>query len=244
MKSPSCKEIMRNARVQLVGHYHLPMRAFIFTSLILSLIEWPFSRLYDANPYLRQTIILIVVEILITLIHSLFMCGQFRIHMNMVRQKDTTLSDLFWPFRNRPDRYLTAAILLFLLNILGLIPGVGGFLVYYYMHYSIFIAIIGGILSIIAMICIQLRYTFLYLILLDKEDITTLKAMQHAGNLIAGHTGKLIQFYLCFIGYFLLAACSLGIGLLWVYPYYLQSTVSFYRFLTGEEKSSSIDVAA
>lgn len=230
----NCKEILRQARLQLNGHYSLPMRAFIMTFCIATLIEWPFAKMQESSPYLRQTIILCIVEVLISLIGSLFTCGQFRIHLNMSRDKEYSLTDLFWAFRNRPDRILICSVVLLILNIIALIPVIGGYLLYKFAHYSIAIPIIGAIISVTAVVYLQLRYQLIYLVLLDHENITTHDAFKISGGLMTGNLWKFFQLYLSFVGLFFLSACSFGIGLLWVYPYFLQAIVRFYLTITRE----------
>lgn len=54
-------------------------------------------------------------------------------------------------------------------------------------------------------------------------------------ELMNGHKMDLFIFDLSFIGWFILAGITAGIGFLWVGPYYLSAKAKFYRNLAGDK---------
>jgi len=55
-----------------------------------------------------------------------------------------------------------------------------------------------------------------------------------------GKKGKLFLLDLSFIGWFLLCILTLGIGLLWLYPYILTSRAAFYEDVKTAYESGNI----
>lgn len=54
-------------------------------------------------------------------------------------------------------------------------------------------------------------------------------------QLMRGHKMDLFIFDLSFIGWFLLAGMTAGIGLLWIAPYYQTAKANFYRNIAGDK---------
>lgn len=50
-----------------------------------------------------------------------------------------------------------------------------------------------------------------------------------------GHKTELFVLDLSFIGWWLLSIITLGIGFLWLVPYYRQTVANFYRKLAGDQ---------
>lgn len=94
----------------------------------------------------------------------------------------------------------------------------------------------SGIYSYIKQLSLVLSYNIAY----DEPDLTTKQAVEKSQTLMKGNRGNYFVLTLSFIGWALLAALTLGIGLLWLVPYIQVSTVCFYDFL-AEKKSNDSD---
>lgn len=70
-----------------------------------------------------------------------------------------------------------------------------------------------------------------------KEPEPT-EAITKSRELMNGHKWELFVFDLSFMGWNLLACLTLGIGFLWVLPYYNAAHAGFYRALAGERFKS------
>ena len=107
-----CKELKRIARDNLNGNYKIPMGAFLAATLIPLAVELPFSMLQkDAQP-LPVTIMFYVAEFLITLLSMVLSVGILQLHLSLARKKEMTLGMVFYGFKNHPDRYIIAGLLL------------------------------------------------------------------------------------------------------------------------------------
>ena len=90
---------------------------------------------------------------------------------------------------------------------------------------------IGG--EVIAFI-LSLRYSMLFLILLEDNTKGIRQAMRESKALMQGNKGRYFYIMLSFLGWSFLGLLSFGIGFLWIGPYYTQTQVTFYRDITGE----------
>ena len=72
------------------------------------------------------------------------------------------------------------------------------------------------------------------LLLKEHDDLGVIDAYRESFRLMSGNKGRRFYIELSFLGWALLAVCSCYIGMLWLIPYMNQTTVEFYRDLTGE----------
>ena len=85
------------------------------------------------------------------------------------------------------------------------------------------------IISVIWAICLSYYYTLANFIAIENEEMTGLEAVEESRNKMEGKRAKLFLLELSFIGWMILGALSLGIGMLWVIPYIQFATISFYK---------------
>lgn len=94
---------------------------------------------------------------------------------------------------------------------------------------------IGAVLVYVAMIplfifmmFIQLRYTFVLLVVADDPAVRARDAVRRSVSLMKGNYVRLILFSFRFIGWIILSLFTFGIGMLWLYPYLIASYTAFY----------------
>ncbi|KPI53449.1 DUF975 family protein [Clostridioides difficile] len=73
-----------------------------------------------------------------------------------------------------------------------------------------------------------------FLICEDKDNLGVFKAMGASLDMMKGNVLKLFVLNLSFIGWYILAIVTLGIGLLWLIPYVGVTNCNFYRQLLKE----------
>lgn len=82
-------------------------------------------------------------------------------------------------------------------------------------------------------------YSMTAYILKDMMDAghkpSATEAITKSRQLMDGHKTDLFVLDLSFIGWYLLGIITVGIGLLWVVPYYRQTRANFYRNLAGDQ---------
>jgi uncharacterized membrane protein len=232
----SSKELKRIARENLTGHYPIPMGAFIVSSMITLAIELPFSMLQNEYSTTLQVLVSYLARVLISLLSVVLSAGLTKIHLNMARGKEYTSSQLFDCFKKHPDRYLIAGFFLMLLIFVISLPIIGA--AYFYMRRpslpSIVTLLVVGLAGVALIIYIELRFQLLYYVILEHEEMSIKDAFTTAAGLMKGNVGRLFYMLLGFIGLDILCLLSLGIGLLWVAPYQMQTVTLFYLDVIGE----------
>jgi uncharacterized membrane protein len=84
-------------------------------------------------------------------------------------------------------------------------------------------------------------YSMTHYIIADNPDIDFMDALKESEKMMKGHKFRLFKLQLSFLGWFILGALALGVGLIFVYPYYNLAHANFYIDLRGK-KPLIIDV--
>lgn len=90
------------------------------------------------------------------------------------------------------------------------------------------VAILAGIVYMVAAIVLALRYSQTLYVLWDNPGMGPLEAVRRSVAMMRGRKGKLFLLGLRFIGWALLAMLTCGIGFLWLIPYMMISYAHFY----------------
>ena len=218
------KELKRMARETLNQRYHIPMTAFFLSTFITLLIETPFSLSMSDTPSIPQYIITYAAEFLISLIAVILGAGTSYIHLNMARKKEASVKQLFFAFKQHPDRYIGAGLLTTLLAVAGLLPffiGTAIFLLLPFNVASVLILIATALVSIVLTVLIAITYAMVIYLLIDYPQMKKKK-------------GRFLYLALSFLGWYLLILLSFGVASLWIIPYQNQTFVQFYLDATGE----------
>jgi uncharacterized membrane protein len=103
------------------------------------------------------------------------------------------------------------------------------------------LGIIGIILFFVATIWYVAKY-YLYVlsfyILKDNPEMCAKEIVEESERLMKGNRCSLIWLQITFIGWAILAACTLGIGCLWLAPYFIVAQIVFYEDLTNRPFSN------
>ena len=230
------KELKRRARGILTGRYGLPMGAFVLSELIIFLISSPFGLPFP-NPTTMQITIWILSTLIISLLTSVLNCGLIHLHLNLARDKEVKLSDLFYFFSRRPDRFILANLLMACIFLLVMLPAslvtiAAFFLINTFAGY-IFMAAVW-IVTMIFLAIVSISYSQVYYLLIDRTELSIRNAFRESRKIMKGNKARSFYISLSFIGMSLLGVLSFGIGLLWVIPYINQTRTEFYRNLITE----------
>ncbi len=106
--------------------------------------------------------------------------------------------------------------------------GVAGF------GFLAFISFIGYIASLIYVIVKGYLYSLSYYILNDNPNMTGKEIVEKSENLMRGNRWRFFWLGLTFIGWAILAAFTLGIGMLWLMPYMMVAMICFYEDLADK----------
>lgn len=97
------------------------------------------------------------------------------------------------------------------------------------------IAIIIGIALFIAafvyLFITTLSYSLVYIVAYDNEEMEEKAVVEESKKLMTGNKGKFVLLQLSFIGWAILSAFTLYIGVLWLIPYMQIAIICFYEVL-------------
>ena len=90
------------------------------------------------------------------------------------------------------------------------------------------------LLFIIPGIIKSFSYAMTYFIINDHPEYSINQAITESRRMMDGH--KMEYFILClsFIGWFILSCITLGIGFLWLIPYFYTTSAAFYEEIAEE----------
>lgn len=239
-------ELKRMAREHLTGHWGLAIGTYMLLGLITSAVMMPFYFIFILSGMeASATIIYCLAVLIITAVATVMQAGLLKIYLGFARKKECRVGMLFGEFVNRPDRYILAFLMLLGIELVCMAPGLI-FVIVASVSYAMLFLMIAMILYIagaVVMVILSLQFAMVYILLVDNPGMGAMDAFRESARLMNGNKGRLFYIQLSFIGWSILGMLSCGIGMLWVYPYMIQTNVSFYRELTGEldEKQDDIE---
>jgi len=95
--------------------------------------------------------------------------------------------------------------------------------------------IIGCIFLIVPGIIAALMFAQTEFILKDDKEISAVDAMVKSMHMMKGHKGELFGLTLSFIGWLILCCMTLGIGFLFLAPYFNSTMAHYYEDLKAEQ---------
>lgn len=93
------------------------------------------------------------------------------------------------------------------------------------------------LLLIIPGIIASIAYSQVYFLLADHRNLSAMDAIRSSVSLMRGHKWQYFFLGFRFIGWFLLGILSLGIGFLWIIPYFQATLAEFYLELRKHQKA-------
>ncbi len=155
-----------------------------------------------------------VVRIVYTLFQAvavpLLTFGIYRVYLIFAGEQRPAVSVLFDGFSN-PIR----AWLLFLMKSL--------------------MVFFGTLVFILPGIFFFYNTAMVYFVFSEDEDMAPWHAISESARLMKGNRLRLFRLQLCFLGWFLLVVATLGLALIYVGPYYMNTLAVFYRQIKNEK---------
>lgn len=229
------KELKRISRVNLNGRYRLSMSVFLTVTLINLFSDLPFTYLLG-NVYATkvQTVIYYIAEVLLSIVVGVLQMGLIRFHLNMARKKECRISDVFYCFMNHSNRYFGAYIIYYAISMIAKAPFLVARNFFKLSGDTMGIAIALYAASAVLSFIVLVLFPFYLYLVLSRDDLSVFACLTHAIKLIRGNILRVIYINVSFIGMLVLCVLSLGIGLLWVEPYYEQTFTNLFLDVTGE----------
>lgn len=197
------------------------------------------TRLFGGSGILN----LILSEIfllVVSLITGIFSAGYCYMQLNIAREKEFSLGDLVYFFKNQPDRVIIAGFVLAIIQVVTAIP-------YYYVSFVTDMGVtleeqmawmtkVMGLmlLSIVLNLLVSLPFAMTFYIMADDGELGGIAALKESMRLMRGNLGRYLLLQISFIPLLFLSVFTLYLALLWIIPYMEMSSAAFYRDLRGE----------
>lgn len=174
----------------------------------------------------------------------LFGVGTFRVIYQICMTGTANIGDLFYVFCVRPMRFLGLFVLLILIQLLAYIPGIiisflGGYIGGSSGKFLMFGSVLVNLLMVFF---VSLQYSFSSIVLMEHPDYQIIEALRISKELMKGNRWRYVVLMLSFIGVLLLGYLSIGVGFLWLFPYF-QCTIVFFYLDLKEEHNPPVQAA-
>lgn len=241
MKKQTFRELKRLSREFLTGSYITPILAMITASLLPVTFLMPFST-STITQWNVQTATYIIAAAIIGLLTQLLNAGIIRIHLLLAKHQTVSFMDLFWAFRNQPDRFLLSAMLMAVLFLIPIL--LAGICLFQFSLKKTTAACLSMAAAVIllSIVLLYLMYSLhiVFPLYIEHEDMTVLEGFRSSIRYMHGNKMRCFLLQLSFIGWQLLGLCSMGIGMLWISPYMSQTRANFYLDLTSQLNQNSV----
>ena len=97
--------------------------------------------------------------------------------------------------------------------------------------------------AVFLMILLQMRYSLALYVVADDPSVRARDAVRRSVELMKGNYWRLGLLWLRFIGWQILCVLTLGIGLIWLAPYFMAATTAFYDDLTRSGRTTGFKLA-
>lgn len=234
----SSAQLKSLAKGQLLGKYTTVIGAFLLSQLIMLALSALPGFFVDT-----QTIFGSVIDFLITFIVSLFSgilsAGQAYIYLNISCNRPCRASDVFYGFKQHPDKALLLQLAISGITTVSLIPAYIFTYIGTYTKDIIWVLPVCILLIIGAVIAIyfSLALSQVYYLLLDFPNYSAKQLLTLSMKIMKGHKGRLFYITVSFLPLYLLGMLSCGIGMLWIIPYVNATMTNFYLDLIKNRQS-------
>ena len=242
----SFRELKQLARESLLGNYGTLIGAtFIFAVFlaVFSLIVF-----FVVNP--DSPIGFITVKLkdyfFFSFIHGIVFVGFNKMCLNTAQKRPITINQLFFGFRNHPDKAILIEGIFILFNILCSIP----YEIVRYIFFVrsstasigkealsvVFLSFIGSFIYYI----LTLRFALCFYLLVDEPQLTTMELLKKSTSMMKGQKKRCFFLGLSFFPWVFLYFLSFGIAVLWIMPYIKMTFTYFYLELREQMAHSDV----
>lgn len=167
---------------------------------------------------------------------ALLLIGYFNILRMIARGEHAMVSDLFYAFRNHPDKVLIMYFILYVIRIIVFIPS--DYVNYTYMKFESLMDLDGKMFLIwivmllvecVVYVYISLTFSMCYFVYLYEERLSAIECLMKSHHIMKGNKLRYLYMILSFLGYWILGILSVGIGFLYTMAYQTMSKLNMYK---------------
>ncbi|ATI50401.1 MULTISPECIES: DUF975 family protein [Bacillus cereus group] len=196
----------------LEGKWGLAVGATLLISVLIMafnfIVDFSFTQAFSWEDTKNS----MIVDIITTFMVGPLTLGGYYLALHIIREKDARIGHIFRWF-TEGSKFIKSFLLYIVVNI--------------YIFLWCLLFIIPGIIK-------SFSYAMTYFIINDHPEYSINQAITESRRMMDGH--KMEYFILClsFIGWFILSCITLGIGFLWLIPYFYTTSAAFYEEIAEE----------
>jgi len=148
-------------------------------------------------------------------------------YLRLIREKKFNVKDILNGFKY----FITGVVVYVIIDSMNIMSVLVSNIITVNVVTTQFLSLVFGLVSIF----LYLIFSMVYYIIVDDPQIGVIGALTGSRKLMQGQIGRLFCLQLSFLGWILLTILSVGIGLLWVFPYIEVTTANLYLDLKNRE---------
>ncbi|EEK80166.1 DUF975 family protein [Bacillus cereus] len=205
-------QLKREALDALKGKWGLAVGATLLLGILIGATNMLFTGIFSIFWGWEEARESLTVSIIAMLIIGPLTVGAYYLVLHVIRRDNASIGHLFRWFGDG-SKFMKAFLTYLLM--------------YVYLILWTLLLIIPGIIK-------SFSYSMTYFILNDHPEYTANQAITESRRMMNGH--KMDYFLLClsFIGWFILSILTIGIGFLWLAPYFYATSAAFYEEISKE----------
>lgn len=257
--------IRGKAKDLMLGNYRLASGAFVLMLMVVYAISSIVWDAYKNNmtllltnsvnaqemgmPFVKTLLINMLfsdfVSIVVNVFSDLMLVGFIYLIVEIFRNKQIKISDMFYAFKNHPDKVIIMSIIFSVCKILLLLPAN---LISSFNADEALFSLSPASLSWLALfvlghicyIIFWLNCAMCYLIYIDDNELSAIECMKKSFYIMRGSVVRFFLMILSFAGYYILGMVSFGIGFMYVTPVIVMAIIVFYKDISDKEVFESI----
>lgn len=225
------------ARTHLAGRYGTLIMAYIITRIICNIPSLIISSTINTTSLIGG-ILDFCVSLIVVFITAIFVVGHNYICLSMARTATLIPTSHMWfGFKNKADDTIRVYFQ-YVIRVFAVFVPLFVALYFFSMDTAnitlLLIVLATGILGLAAYVCIWLDYALILFLLVDWSNQKASDILKESKRLMKGNKKRFCSLYASIFGLYVLAFLSMGIGILWVYPYTRMMLTEFYLDVTGQ----------
>jgi uncharacterized membrane protein len=185
-----------------------------------------------------------LISLIINILVGILVSGKAYLYMNLVYSQTISVSDIFFGFKQHPEKAVAIQALFVIVDFLVSIPA--AFLFFLSGQYPSLnldsIMIFALAVGIIINVYISLTYSQAFFILHDFPDRSAKEILETSKRLMKGNRLRLLYLHVSYIPLYILGVLTLFIPLLWISVYRYATVTVFYQDLISRANTSGQSV--
>ena len=236
----AAKELMFNARGQLVGRYGQAILVIVlvgFLNLLLASFA-DYTYVGTIGSYLMRLLVLVIIDLLL----GVLFFGQDRYFLNLVRGvQGLSPADLFHGIKNNADKAICLQAVYTLTSVITVIPVIYlSFFVSLSDDQALRASLLIRAVAFIILFVVRLFFGLSFYILSDHPEYGVFEILRESNRLMTGNRLRFIVLALRMIPFMILGVFAFIVGFLWPVAVYQTALANFYLDLIGEEPYSPL----